>query len=133
MEQSKGTFCEAILKICPHYFDLFDVMKDCSSLKPQINLEELNEIIVDSSDDDNDSLIANDNVIHPDNQNDDNTESQENSCPSTQSGNNTTVEVVTTTTDIVPLATPLLTKWKKGALLVRRSIANVEMIWTWIL
>ena len=29
MEQSKGTFHEAILKNCVHYFDLFDVIKDC--------------------------------------------------------------------------------------------------------
>ena len=36
MEQSEGTFHEAVLKICPHYYDLFDVMKDCSSLKPQM-------------------------------------------------------------------------------------------------
>ena len=78
MEQSEGTFHEAILKICPHYFDLFDVMKDHSSSKPEINLDELNEIIVEplSSDDDDNSLIANDNVIHPNNQNDDSTGSQ---------------------------------------------------------
>ena len=73
MEQSEGTFHEAVLKICPQYFDLFDVMNDRSSLKPslkpQIKSEELNEIIAEplSSDDDNDFLIGNDNVIHPDN------------------------------------------------------------------
>ena len=102
MEQSKGTFREAVLKICSHYFDLFYVMKDHSSSKPQINVEQLNEIIAEplSSDDDNDSLIVNDIVVHPDNQNDDNTESQENSHPNSQSSNNTTVKVFTTTTDI---------------------------------
>ena len=73
MEQSEGTCHEAVLKICPQYFDLFDVMKDCSSLKPslkpQIKSEELKEIIAEPlrSDDDNDFLIGNDNVIHPDN------------------------------------------------------------------
>ena len=69
MEQSEGTICEAVLKFCPHYFDLFDVMKDHSSLKPQINSEELDEIITEplSSNDDDDSLIWNENVIQPDN------------------------------------------------------------------
>ena len=86
MEQNEGTFCDVILKICPHYFDLFDVMKDCSSLKPQINLEELNEIIVEplTIDDEDESLIDSNN---PSNQNDDNTESQENSHHNNQSSN----------------------------------------------
>ena len=72
MEQSECTFCEAVLKICHHYFDLFDAMKDWSSPKPQINSEELNEIIAEplSSDDDDDSLIGNENVIQPNNQDD---------------------------------------------------------------
>ena len=48
MEQSKGTFHDAVLKVCPHYFDLFDVMKDCSSSMPQINLEDLDENIVEA-------------------------------------------------------------------------------------
>ena len=117
MVQSEGTFHEAILKICHHYFDLFDVMKDHSSSKPQINLEELNEITSKhlSSDDDDDSSIGNDNVIHPDNQNDDNTESQDSSHPNSQVSNNTTAEVVSTTTTagIVPVTTPLLMKQKK--------------------
>ena len=85
MEQSEGTFHEAVLKICPHYFDLFDVKKDCSSSKHEINSEELNEIIAEplSSDDDDDSLIGNDNVVKPHNQKDDNTQSQ---LPSHQTG-----------------------------------------------
>ena len=115
MEQSEGTFHETILKICPHYFDLFDVMKDHCSLKPQIDSEELNEIIAKplSSNDDDNSLIGNDNVIHPNNQNDDNTDSQDNTHPNSQASNNTTVEVVSTTPDVVPVATPLLMKWEK--------------------
>ena len=108
---------QGILKICSHYYDLFDVMKDCSSSKPQINSEELNEIIPEplSSDDDDDSLIGNENIIQPDNQNDDNTESQDNSHPNSQASNNTTLEVVSTTTtaDVVPVATPLIMKWEK--------------------
>ena len=126
MEQSEGIFCEAIFKICPHYYDLFDVMKDGSSSKPQINLEELNEIIAKplSSDDDDDSLIGNENVIQPDNQNDDNTETKDNSHPNSQASNNTTVEVVLTTTtpDVVPVTTPLVMKWKKDN--KRRSTAS---------
>ena len=61
-------------------------MKDHSSSKPQIISEELNEIITKplSSNDDDDSLIGNENVIQPNNQNDDNTESQDNSHPSTR-------------------------------------------------
>ena len=47
VEQSKGTFHDAVLKVCPHCFDLFDVMKDCSSSMPQINLEDLDENIVE--------------------------------------------------------------------------------------
>ena len=117
MEQSKGTFHQAVLKICPHCFDVFDMMKDHSSLKPLINSEELNEIIAKhlSSNDDDDSSIGNDNVIHPDNQNDDNTENQDNSHPNSQASNNTTVEVVSTTAtaDIVPITTLLFTKWRK--------------------
>ena len=116
MEQSEGTFHEAILKRCPHYFDLFDVMKNCSSLKPKINLEELEETIAEplNSNDNDNSLIGNANVIHPNNQNDDNTESQDNSHPNWQASNHTTVEVVSTTIDVVPVTTPLLTKWKKA-------------------
>ena len=117
MEQSEGTFCDAILKICSHYFDLFDVMKDCSSFMPQMNLKELDEIIAkplsSGDDDDDDSLIGNENVVQPNNQNnDDNTESQDNSQDNSQASNKTTVEVVstTTTTDVVQVATPLLTK-----------------------
>ena len=75
MEQSEGTFCEAILKMCPHYFDLFDVMKDHSSSMPQINSEDLDENIVEplrSSDDNDESLIGNENAIQTNNQNDDN-------------------------------------------------------------
>ena len=108
MEQSEGTFHDAILKICPHYFDLFDVMKDRSSLKPQIYSEELDEIIAEplTTDNEENSLIDNNNVIHPNNQNDDNTESQEKSHPNSQSSNNKTIEVVATTADIVPIATP---------------------------
>ena len=117
MEQSKGTFHEAILKICPDYYDLFDVMKDCSSFIPQINSEELDEIVAEplSSDDDDESLIGKENVIQPDNQNDDNTETQDNSCPNSQVSVNTTVEVIltTTTADVVPITTPLAMKWKK--------------------
>ena len=117
MEQSEHTFHEAIIKICPHYYDLFDVMKDHSSSKPQINSEELNETIAEplSSNDDDNSLIGNENVIQPDNQNDDNTETQDNSCPNSQASNNMTVEVVSTTatTDVVPVATPLVMEWKK--------------------
>ena len=92
MEQSKGPFHEAIIKICPHYYDLFDVVKDCSSLKPQINSEDLDEIIAEplSSDDEDDSLIGNENVIQPNNQKDGNTETQGNRCPNSQSSNNTT-------------------------------------------
>ena len=61
MEQSKGTFHEAVLKMCPHYFDLFDVMKNCSSSMSQINLEDLDENIVEplsSSDNDDESVIV---------------------------------------------------------------------------
>ena len=136
MEQSEGTFHDAVLKICPHYFDLFDVMKDHSSSKPQIISQELNEIIVEplTTDDEEDSSINNNNDTH--NPNDDNTESQENSHPNSWFSNNTTIEVVATTADIVPVATPLIMKWKrtlkKEALLARGSIANVKMIWTWI-
>ena len=103
--------------MCPHYYDLFDVMKDHSSSMPQMNSEDLDENIAEplSSDDDNESLIGNENVIQPDNQNDDNTETQDNSCPNSQASNNTTVEDVltTTTADIVPITTPLVTKQKK--------------------
>ena len=108
MERSEGTFHDAILKICPHYFDLFDVMKDHSSLKPQINSEELDEIIAEplTTDNEENSLIDNNNIIHPNNQNDGNTESQEKSHPNSQSSNNMTIEVVATTADIVPVATP---------------------------
>ena len=117
MEQSEGTFHIAVLKICPCYYYLFDVMKDCFSLKQQINLEEPIAIIAEplSSDDDDDSLIGNENVIQPDNQNDDDTETQDNSHPSSQASNNTTVEVVltTTTADVLPVTTPLVTKWEK--------------------
>ena len=70
MEQSEGTFCETVLKMCPCYFDLFDVMKDCSSSIPQINPENLDENIVEplcSSDHDNKSVIGNENVIEPEN------------------------------------------------------------------
>ena len=118
MEQSEGTFCEAILKMCPHYFDLFDVMKDHSSSMPQINSEDLDENIVEplhSSDDNDESLIGNENAIQTNNQNDDNTATQDNSHCNRQASNNTTVEVVstTTTTNIVPITTPLVMKWKK--------------------
>ena len=67
MEQSEGTFHDAVLKICPHYFDLFDVMKDHSSSKPQIISQELNEIIVEplTTDDEEDSSINNNNDTHP--------------------------------------------------------------------
>ena len=53
--------------------------------------------------------------------------------------NNTTVEVVSTSTtaDIVPVATPLVMKWKwtmkEGALLAARSATNLELIVTRIL
>ena len=107
MEQSEGTFCEAVLKICPHYYDLFNVMKDCSSSIPQINLEDLDELIGEplSCNGDDEFLIDNENVVQPDNQNDDNTEDQDNSHPNSQASNNSTVEVVltTTTADIVPI------------------------------
>ena len=48
-------------------------MKDHSSLKPQINLEELDNIMAKplSSNDDDDSLIGNENVLQPYNQNHD--------------------------------------------------------------
>ena len=103
--------------MCPHYFDLFDVMKDHLSSMPEINLEDLDENIVEplsSSDDNNKSLIGNENVIQTDNQNEDNTENQDNSHPNSQASNNTTVEVVSTitTANIVPIPTPLVTKWK---------------------
>ena len=99
----------------PHYFDLFDVMQDHSSSKPEINLEELDEIIAEhlTTDSEEDSLIDNNNDTHPSNQNNDNTESQENSCPNSWSSNNTTVDVVATTTDVVPAAIPLTMKWEK--------------------
>ena len=89
MEQSEGTFHEAILKICPHYFDFFDVMKDCSSSKPQINSEEFDEVIAEplSCDDDDDSSIVNNNVIHLDRQNDDNTREQSSQQPVQQQYN----------------------------------------------
>ena len=69
MEQSEGTFCDVVLKICPHYFDLFDVMKDHSSSKPEINSEELDKIIVEAltTDNEEDSLIKNNNDTHPSN------------------------------------------------------------------
>ena len=78
MEQSEGTFHDAVMKICPPYFDLFDGMKDHSSWMPQINSEELDEIIAKplSTNGDDDSLIGTENVMQPDNLNDDNTESQ---------------------------------------------------------
>ena len=101
MEHSEGTFHEAVLKMCPHYFDLFDVMKDCSSSMPQINSEDLDENIVEplsSSNDDNESVIGNENVIHTDNQNEDNTENRDHSHPSSLASNNTTLEVVSTIT-----------------------------------
>ena len=47
-------------------------MKDHSSSIPQINLEDLDENIMEplsSSDDDNESLIGNENVIQTNNQN----------------------------------------------------------------
>ena len=68
-----------------------------------------------SGDDDDESLIGNENVIQTDNQNDDNTETQDNSSPHIQASNNTTVEIVSTTTtaDKVPIATPLAMKWKE--------------------
>ena len=123
MEQSEGTFHEA-----SNYFDLFDVMKGCSSSKPHVNSEELDEIIAKplSSDDDDNSFIGNDNVIHPDNQNDDNTESQDNSHPNSQTSNNTIAEVVSTSTtaDVVPVTTPLLMKWKKDN--ERRSTTSIK-------
>ena len=107
MEQSEGTFCEAVLKICPHCYDLFNVLKDCSSSIPQINLEDLDELIGEplSCNGDDEFLIDNENVVQPDNQNDDNTEDQDNSHPNSQASNNSTVEVVltTTTADIVPI------------------------------
>ena len=81
MEQSEGTFHEAVLKMYPHYFDLFDVMNDHSSSMPQINLEDLDENIAEplsSSDNDDESLIGNENAIQTVNQNDDNTENQDN-------------------------------------------------------
>ena len=55
--------------INPHYFDLFDVMKDHFSSKPQINSEELDEIIAEplSGNDDYISLIGNEIVVQPDN------------------------------------------------------------------
>ena len=117
MEQSEGTFCEAVLKMCPHYFDLFNVMKNHSSSMPQINLEDLDENIVkclSSSDDDDESVIGNENVLQMDNQDEDNTENQDQSHPNSQASNNTTLEGVSTitTTNIVPIATPLITKWK---------------------
>ena len=65
MQQSDSTFHEAVLKMCPHYFDLFDVMKDHSSSMPQINLEDLDENIAEassSSDDDDKSLVGNENL-----------------------------------------------------------------------
>ena len=81
---------------------------------PQINSEDLDENIADplSSDDDDESLIDNENVIQPKNQNDDNTGTQDNCHPNNQASNNPTVEVVstTTTTDTVPITTPLVTK-----------------------
>ena len=62
-EMNKGikskilSFCEAVLKIYPHYYDLFDVIKDHSSSKPQTNSEALNEIIAEpfSTNDNDDS------------------------------------------------------------------------------
>ena len=44
------------------YYDLFDVMKDCSSSMAQINLVE-NIVEPLSSDDGDESLIGNENVI----------------------------------------------------------------------
>ena len=72
-------------------------------------LLELDKTIAEplTPDDEEDSLINNNNDTHPSNQNDDSTESQENSHPNSQSRNNTTVEVVATTADVVPAATPL--------------------------
>ena len=116
MEQSKGTFHDAFLKISPHYFDLFDVVNDQSSSNPQINSEELNKIIADplTIDSEEDSLFVENNDSHRSNQNDDNTESQVNSHPNSWSSNNTMSEVVATTVDIVPVATPLVfMKWEK--------------------
>ena len=120
MEQSQGTFCEAILRMYPHYYDLFDVMKDCSSSMPQINLEDLDENIAEplSSNDDNESLIGNENVIQSYNQNDDNTETQDKSHPNSQASNNSTVEVVLTTSS----PNVVVTKWKKDN--ERRSSTN---------
>ena len=92
-----------------------------------------------SSDEDDELLIGNENVIQPEKQNDDNKDTQHNSHPNSQASNNTTVEVVltTTTTDTVPITTPLAMKWKKTtkerALLRARSATNLEMIVTWIL
>ena len=77
MEQSEGTFHDAVLKMCPHYFDLFNVMKDHSSSMPQIILEDLDENIAEplsSSNNDNESVIGKENVIQMDIQNEDNTE-----------------------------------------------------------
>ena len=111
MEQSEGIFHDAILKICPHNYDLFDVMKACSSLKPQINSIMAKPLI--SDDDDDNSLIGNENVIQPNNQNDDNTETQDNSHPNSHTSNNTIVEVVLTTTTTEQVATPLVTNLEK--------------------
>ena len=85
---------------------------------PQINLEDLDENTVEplsSSDDDDESLIGNENVIQTDHQNDDNTDNQDNSHPNSQASNKTTVEVVSTitTANIVPITTPLGMKWRK--------------------
>ena len=108
MEKSEGIFHEAVLKMYPYFFDLFDVIKDHSSCMPQINLKDLDENIVEpvsSSNNDNEYVIGNENVIQMDNQNENNTENQDHS----QASNNKTLEVVFTITsaDIVQIATPL--------------------------
>ena len=140
MEQSKGTFHEAVLKMCPHYFDLFNVMKDHSSSMPEINLEDLDENIVEplsSSDDNDESVIGNENVIQTDNQSEDNIETQDHSCPNSQASNNTTLEVVSTitTTNIVPITTPLTMKQKmimnEEVLQAAKSVINLGMTVTW--
>ena len=111
-EQSGGTFHDAVLKICTHYFDLFDVMKNHSSSKPQKIQKSLTKLLQNlllltmkmilSFDNNDDS--------HPSNQNDDNNESQPNSHSYRWSSDNTKVEVVATTADVAAVATPLRVK-----------------------
>ena len=89
------------------------------------------------SDDNDQYVISNENVIKMDNQNEDNTETQDNSHPNSQASNNTTLEVVLTitTANAVPIVTPLITKWKmimnEEVLQAAKSAINLGMTVTW--